>query len=178
MACSMKSITTNAIVLIIIIRNSIHIGVFRHGLMESCIKDTHLRQTRHKFCYSGYALKVCRIMKWCEVVAGSEVLQHLFVKKYAFIKLLTSMDHTVTDSIDLLQILDGSNLFVNKYREDKFDTFSVLRNIVHNLLFISIWQFNHDKRTFQADTLDTPSCHNRTVGHVVELVLDGRATTV
>ena len=42
-ACSMKAILADCVILIQIIRQSVHVGMCRHTLVESCVKDCDLQ---------------------------------------------------------------------------------------------------------------------------------------
>ena len=52
------------------------------------------------------------------------------------------MHHTVAHGINLLQVLDDTNLRVGQQGEDKLHTLSMLGNVMHNLLLLSIRQLH------------------------------------
>ena len=70
----MEAITTNAIFFVILIRESIHICVIRHCLVECCVEHTYLWHVRQNFSDSSHTFEVSRIVKWSE---GGACL-HLF----------------------------------------------------------------------------------------------------
>ncbi len=88
------------------------------------------------------------------------------------------MHHTMANSVDLIETLDNTDLRVSEQREDKLHTLCMLRDIVHNLLLLTIGQLNLYKSTVQAYTLSTTTGHHTLVVHIVQSVLDGRRTTI
>ena len=73
----METIATNTVLLVQLVRDSVHISLSWHCLMEGSIKYTYLRQTRHKLLNGVYTLKVCRVMQWSQIRALLESLQNL-----------------------------------------------------------------------------------------------------
>ena len=82
--------------------------------MESGIKDTDLRQTRHRFLDSIDTLQVGWVVQRSQVRALFEGLQHLVSEDNALIELLTAVHHTVTYGVNLVKTLDDTNLRVGQ----------------------------------------------------------------
>ena len=82
------------------------------------------------------------------------------------------MHHTMTYGIDLVETLNHTNLRIGEQRENELHTFSMLRDVVHDLLFLTIGQLHLHKGIVQANALSTTASHNALVIHVVQSVLD------
>ena len=146
--------------------------------MESSIKHTHLRQTWHQFLHSVYALQIGWVVQRSQIRAFLESLQHFVSEDNALVELLTTMHHTVTNCINLIKTLDDTNLRVSKQREDELNALCMLRDIVHNLLFLTIGQLYLYEGTIKANTLSTTTRHHALIVHIVQGVLDRRRATI
>ena len=65
--CAVETIATNAILLVQLVRNGIHISLRRHGLMECSVEYTNLWEVWHQLANSVYALEVCWVVERSEV---------------------------------------------------------------------------------------------------------------
>ena len=167
MAGSVEAIATDAVLLVELVGDGVHKSLGRHGLVESGIEHTHLRQTRHQLLHSVYTFQIGGVVQGSEVGALFESLQHLVGEEHALVELLTAVHHTMTHSVDLIKTLDDTNLRVCEQREDELHTLSMLRDIVHNLLLLTIGQFHFHKSTVQTYALSTTTGHHGLIVHVV-----------
>ena len=74
---SVETIAAYAVLLVQLVGNGIHISLGRHGLVESGIKDTYLRQTGHELFHCIDTLQVGRVVQRSQVRALLEGLEHL-----------------------------------------------------------------------------------------------------
>ena len=88
------------------------------------------------------------------------------------------MHHTVTYGINLIERLDNTNLGIGQQRKDELHTLGMLRDVMYNLLLLTISQLHLDKGTVQAYSLGTTTGHHALVVHIVQSVLDRGRTTV
>ena len=65
----MEAVASHFIILIILIRKSVHISLFWHCLVESCVKYTYHRSVRHQFLACCNTDQICRIVKRRKLVA-------------------------------------------------------------------------------------------------------------
>ena len=146
--------------------------------MEGCVEYAYLGQTRHQLLNGVNALKVGWVVQRSKVRAFLESLQDLVSKDHRLIELLTAMHHTMTYCVNLIETLDYTDLRVSEQRKDKLHALSMLGDIVHNLLLLSIGQLYLYESSVQADALGTTTCHYRLVVHIVQCVLDRGRTTI
>ena len=64
---AVETIAAHAVLLVQLIGDGIHIGLGGHGLVESGIKDTYLRQTGHEFLHGIDTLQVGRVVQGSQV---------------------------------------------------------------------------------------------------------------
>ena len=178
MRSSVETIATYTILLIKLVRNGIHIGIVGHGLMEGGIKHAHLRQSWHQLLNCVHTLQVGWVMQGSQVRALLKHLQHLVGQDNRLIELLATMHHAVTYSVNLIEALDNTYFWVSEQRENKLHALSMLRDIVHNLLFLTIGQLNLYKGTIQSHTLSTTTGHHAFIVHVIQGVLDRGRTAI
>ena len=76
------------------------------------------------------------------------------------IELVTTLYDTVSNSIDFLQVLDGANLWIEQALEYKIDALFMIGHVVHNLLFLTVWQCHLDECVVETDTLYTTLSQN------------------
>ena len=80
--------------------------------MEGCIEDTYLGQTWHQLLHGIHALQVGRIVQRSEVGTLLKGLQHLISENDRLVELLSTVHHTVTDGINLVETLNHTDLRV------------------------------------------------------------------
>ena len=74
---TVETVATDAVLLIQLVGDGIHIGLGGHRLMESGVEHAYLRQARHQLLHSVHTLEVGRIMQRSQVGAFLKLLQHL-----------------------------------------------------------------------------------------------------
>ena len=88
------------------------------------------------------------------------------------------MHHAVAYGINLVETLDDSNLGVGEQRENKLHALGMLGNVVLNLTFLAIGEFHFHECAIESHALSAARCHHALVIHVVQCILNGRATTI
>ena len=84
-----------AMLLIPIIRNRIQICLFWHCLVESCIKDSNMRNRRHQQTGSLDTINIRRIMQWGKMLNILDGLKHIIVNQNRLGEFFTTMDNSV-----------------------------------------------------------------------------------
>ena len=178
MTCSVETITTDTIFLIQLIRQTIHISLSRHRLMESRIEYTHLRNTRNQRFHSGNTFQVSRIMQRSQVRTFNNFIQYFFCQQNTGSELLTTMYHTMTYRINFLIILDATIRIICQYTQDKLNTSLMFWNILFqdHLLTILICQFQESAR--QTDLFNTTLGHHIARSHIKQLIFDRTTTAI
>ena len=172
MRSTMEAVSANAVFLIHLIRERVHIAVLRHRLMECGIKHAYLRQTGHQLVDCLYTLQVGRVMKRSKLTHFLECSNHLIVDYYRRSKLLATMHHAMAYCVDFLQVLDSTNLRIGKERENELHALGMLRHIVHDLALLTIREFNLYESVVKTYTLRTSGSNHFLRIHVVKCVLD------
>ena len=175
---SVETITAYTILLIKFIRNSIHVGMLRHSLVESCIEYTNLRNIGQNGSNCIYTFQVGRIMKRSQVIASSKSSQHFRSQPYRLAELFASMHHTVTHSVNFIQRLDGSIFRACQSVQDKFHTYGMLWDVLFKHFLLATGQSELQKRVLQTNFFDTTLSDNFFPVHIKQFVFDGRATAV
>ena len=146
--------------------------------MECSVEHTYLWKSWHQLLYGAYTFEVCRVVQRSEVCALLEYLEHFVCKQHALVELLSSVYHAVSYGIDFLQVFDDADFWVNEQAEDELYTLCVLWNVVHHRLLLAVGEFHFHESSVESHTLRTTRCHYSLGVHVVESILDRRATTV
>ena len=140
MRCSVEAITTHTILFIQFIRNSIHVGIIRHGLMKSRIKYTYLRNVRKNSRNCIHTFQVSRIVQRSQIIASCKGFQYLLIQQYRFAETLASVYHTVTYCIDLIQRFNSAVFRINQRVQDKLYSYCMFRNIFLQYFLFTIRQ--------------------------------------
>ena len=127
---SVETITAYCILFIQFIRNSIHICIVRHSLMERCIKYTYLRNIRKNSGNSIHTFQVGRIVKRSQVIASGKSFQYFFVQQYRLTETFASVHHTMTYRIDFFQRFDCPIFRINQCIQNKLYSYCMFRNIL------------------------------------------------
>ena len=88
------------------------------------------------------------------------------------------MHHAVSYGINLVEALDHANLRIGEQREDELHAFRMLRNVMHDLTFLTVGELHLDEGPFESHTLGAAAGHHTLVVHVVQCVLDTGRTTI
>ena len=68
-ACSVETVSSDLVFLIILMRQTVKICLLRHCLMKSGIEYANHRHVRHQFLAGIDTDQVCRVVKRCKIVA-------------------------------------------------------------------------------------------------------------
>ena len=173
----MEAITTHAMLLVEFIGNRIHIGVVGHGLVESGIEDTHLRQIGQQGLNGIDTFDVGWIVQRRKVVASLEIAHDLGGEEDALRELLAAMHHAMAYGIEFVEVFQHGMFALGEELEDKLHASGVLGNRSFELEFLAIGLI-FDKGIRQTDFLDTTRGDDRLVGHVIKSVFYTAASAV
>ena len=173
----MESIAAHAILGVEFVGKCVHVGIVGHGLVESRVEDTHLGQVGEEFADGIHSLDVGRVVEGCEVVACGEGLHDLRSESDALVELLTSMHHAVSYGIQFLQASQYGIFSRGEYLEDPLHAGGVLLYGTLHLVLLAIELYG-DETVGQTDFLDSTTCDDALVVHVVERVFDRTASAV
>ena len=75
----MSSVSAHAVLLVILVRESIHIGIVRHSLMISRIEGNYLRHRRKNVLTSRDSKEMRRIVERCVVTADFNLGNNILI---------------------------------------------------------------------------------------------------
>ena len=178
MARTMEAVFTDSVLFVFFIFDAVHEGHRRHGLMESRIKDSHLRGVRHQFLASADTSNIRRLMKRSHITQGFNLLQVFFRNENGFTEHFAAMDNTVTNGIDFIHGFDDTMVGVNKGSKDFLDPIYMIGDLAfHANLILACRRVGQD-RTIDTDTFYQAFGDDGFIFHVDQLILNGRTATV
>ena len=168
----MEAVAAHVILLVELVGHGVEIGVGRHGAVESIVEHGDLRHVGHQGIHGADATQVTGIVNGCEVNEALNALLHLGSDDATLLEEVAALHDAVTDGVDLVEALYGTNLRVEQHFEHQGHTLLMGRQVGHDFLLLAIVEFHFDEGTIDADTLHATLCENTLVGHVVKLVFD------
>ena len=145
--------------------------------MESSIKYTYLRNSRHKLCTYADTDQVCRIVKRCQIIALLNSCDHFICDDCRGSKFLTAMDNTMSDSTNLFQTGDSTSLVICQCIQYHLDSLFVSRHGSLCDLFV-IASFLGNKSSVDTDPLTKTFCKDCLCFRIDQLILQGRTSAV
>ena len=99
----METVAADAVFVIVLVRECIHICILRHALMECSIEDSHLRNCRKNIRYGPDTEEVGRVVQRCDIRAFLNLCNHVLVYELAAEELFSSMNHAMAYSLDVFK---------------------------------------------------------------------------
>ena len=136
----METVAANMVVLVELIRNSIEESMFGHGAMEGIIEHNHLRRGGHKGIYGSDTTKMASVVHRGKVAKFFNTLFHFGRNDTAIVILVATLHDAMTHGVNLLEVANGANLFIEQHLEHEVHTLLVVGHVVHNHFFLAVWQ--------------------------------------
>ena len=174
----METITTDGVLFVQLIWNSIHICLVWHGLVECSIKYSYLWYTRQCCLNSFNTLEVGWVVQWSELYALDNHLLYLWGDKYRLVEFLAAMHHAMTNCLYLFQRSDATNLLINQTIQNQLNTYSMLWHWLFDFHFLAICQFDLQESIRQTDFLYSTRYHYCMGVHIKKFVLNTATTAV
>jgi len=178
-AGAMEAVTTDLVVVVVFVGDSIGVSLSGHGLMERGVENSNLGNVlAHNLGAGVDAGEVCGVVQRSKGDAVFDSLHNFVGDENGRSKGFTAVNNTVTDSVDFLHGSDNAVSFGSHLIEDSSDSFVMGGQIdvfIENGLAVqgSVLQMAADADTF-AKTL----CKNFFGSGIDELILQGRGTGV
>ena len=127
--------------------------------MESCIKYTNLRYTRHQFGAYIDTNQVCRVVKRSKVVALFYCCDHFICDYGRSCEFLTAMYDTVSDCIYFFKALDCACFIICKSVQNELDSFFMSRHSTFSDFFVKSG-FLINQSSVDTDSFAKTLCQN------------------
>ena len=158
MGCSVETVSSYFVFLVILIGKAVKVCLLRHCLMESGIEYSNHRYVRHKLLACTDTDQVSRVVKRSKIVTLLDCLDGLICDKCGGGELLTAMYDTMSNCAYLCKALDNACLSVCKSVENHLDSLSMGRHRGNGNLFLSAGRLICDLASFDADSLTKTLC--------------------
>ena len=179
MGSAVEAVATNLVLLVELIRQSVHVMLRRHGLMERGIKYSYLRDIlAHNVLARADTDQVCRVVQRSQRNASLDCLDNFIIDEDGISKVLAAVYDTMTNSINFGHGLDNAPLLVNQDVDDSADCIGMIlhRNVCLVLFFLV--RVGVGQTTINTNSLAQALSQNSLVVHVEELILQGRAARI
>ena len=179
MAGAVEAVAADLVLLIILIRNRIHVVRLRHGLVERGIKHGDHRNIRaHDLTASLNTDQVGRVVQRRERHAVLDRLEHLLGDDHAVGEELAAVYDAVADCIDLAHRGDDALFRVEQHVDDRLDRFLMGRHRDVELELLIRLVAGVGQYAVDADALAQALGHYLARLGVEQLVLQRRAASV
>ncbi len=173
----MEAVTTHLIFSVPTVRDSIHISLGGHSLMECGIEDSDHGLFGHDILTSLDADNVGGVVERCQGDTFLDALHDLSVDDDRLGEGFTAVHHTVADCVDFVHALDDAIVVVLQHSQHFLDGSLVIGHIdicvKHVLAGGGVLQVSVD-----ADSLTKTLCQNDLGIGVEQLILQRRAACV
>ena len=175
----MEAVAADAVVLVILIGNGVHVCLTGHGLMERGVEHCDHGNVAHNGLAGVDTGDVGGIVQGSEGDALFERGHDCVINADGACKLLAAVNHAVTDSVDLLHGGNNAVLRAGQLVNDSRDSLGMSGHgdvLIEDGL--AACQRAVLEVTVNADALAQTLCHDLLVGHINELVLKRGAACV
>ena len=174
----MCTVATDRILLIQLIGKTVHIGLLRHGLMESSVKNKNLRGLGHYLKATLDALNVSTGVQRSQIATQLQLCHNILIQQYRFGEESTAMHDSVTNSLNLVHALDATVISVKQSLNNTFHSNSVIGNGNRNLVNLTGQQLLMGKCTVNTNAVTQTLCNNGVAGRIKQLILQRAGTGV
>ena len=162
-ARAVRAVAADAILLVVLVREAVHVRVSGHRLMEGGIEGHDLRDVRENGLHGVDAQQVRRVVERGEVAAEGDLLQDVVVHEDGTGEEVAALDDAVAHRLDVLE--GGKDARLGKVLHDLVTTG---RGVLEDA---------RGEADLLGDTFGDDVEHI-VVFHVEELVLDGRTSAI
>ena len=152
----MEAVAPDFVFLIIFIRQAVHIGFLRHGLVEGGVEHGHHGGIRHQLPAGINADQVRGIVQRGQVIALLHCRQHFAVYHHGFRELLPAMHHAVSHRADLVQASHHARPGIGQRFQHQADGLRVVGHGGHIFLLLAALRGVGYHASVDADSLAEP----------------------
>ena len=173
----MRTVAADLILLGILIFDGVSRSLLGLGGMERGIEDENLGNLRHNGGTAVDTHQMCRGMQGCKVNAHTKLFHDLGGDQAGLKEVGTAVDDAVTDSLDLLHILDAAVLRIGQRIDEDLGSNGVVGHVHCKLNLSAVGKLMRDLAV-KSNTLADTLCKDISRFHIKELVLQRGAACV
>ena len=180
MACSVETIATHTILIVILHRESVQVVASRNRLVERSVENGNLWHRRQHLLNRENTLQVCRVVERSNSEQRANLLLNLLVYYAAISKELATMGYTMTYRLNLVERRNNAVLGICQSLQHKANTLGVVWNWLVEMEIILTYRLMNEIAFCKANTINNTLCE-QFVGSSLDiehLVLDRRATAI
>ena len=178
MAGSMEAVTTNAVFLIVLMRNCVQISFLRHRHTKSSIPYSYVSFARHNSLTSLNSHQVSRVVQRSKIEALTDYFLNIFVYNDGLAVFGSCMQYTMSYSCDLVSTLNNTVLSILQRIQNQTDSnFMIRHSLLYNVFVFSRYLMSQFG-AFNTDSLAETFCYYALIVHIDQLIFQGRASAV
>ena len=177
-AGAVEAVAADAVLLIVLVGDGVHIGFRGHGAVESGVEDSDHGDVRAKdLAGSLNAQDACGVVQGGQGAQLTDGLDDLVGDQAALLELLTAVDNTVADGVDLAHIVDALALASGHLLHDLSKSLGVGGEDGRGGSLFAVGLVG-DHAALHANALAQALAEHFLAVHIDELILQGRRTAV
>ena len=122
------AVAADVVLAVVLVRQGVHIGVFRHGLMEGRVEHHHLGHVGQNLLAGADAEQMGVVMERCELGADLDLVQHVVVHQGAAVEIVGSLHDAVTYCLDVREALEHSVFGMHKVVQHELHSHRMVGN--------------------------------------------------
>ena len=177
--CAVSTVAADGVLLIILIRNSVHIRLLGHSGVERGVEyDYHRDLVAEDLLAAADSLYVTCVVQRSQRDKALDTCDDLVGDELGIAEQSAALDYAVTDSRDLVEVLDNAVLFAEQsvaYGEERLSV------IGHGDLFgegAAVGGLVTDEGALLTDALTVALCDHLLGVHIYQLILQAGAARV
>jgi len=176
-AGAVEAVAADAVLLIVLIGDGVHISLRGHGAVESGVEDSDHRDVAEDLAGCLDAEDACGVVQRSQGAQLADGVDDLVGDQAAGLELLTAVDDAVADGADLADIVDALALAGGHLLHDLSKSLGVGGEDRGSGSLVAV-SFMGDHAALHADALAQALAQHLLTVHIDELIFQGRRTTV
>ena len=176
-AGAVEAVAADAVLLIVLIGDGVHISLRGHGAVESGVEDSDHRDVAEDLAGCLDAEDACGVVQRSQGAQLTDGVDDLVGDQAAGLELLTAVDDAVADGADLADIVDALALAGGHLLHDLSKSLGVGGEDRGSGSLVAV-SFMGDHAALHADALAQTLAQHLLTVHIDELIFQGRRTTV
>ena len=176
-AGAVEAVAAHAVLLIVLVGDSVHVSLRRHGAVESGIEHSHHGHIAEHLACGLDAQDAGGVVQGSQRAQLTDGLNDLIGDQAALLELLAAMHHAVADGVDLAHIIDALALAGGHLLHDLSKCLGVGGEDGRGGGLVAVGLVS-DHAAFHANALAQALAQHLLAVHIDQLILQGRRTAV